>query len=154
MATSTDRQTYRELVAQVAAKAKGILPQETNGRIESACKLVLQGDVEPQENGTVTVYSATDATRRYVLQGTSCTCADYERGQAPGGWCQHRIAAGLHKRVHELLAALLAPAPEAPAAPLPEAPASANCHIMIEARQVQLTLRDTNETRLLERLTA
>jgi hypothetical protein len=38
--------------------------------------------------------------------------------------------------------------------PLPEAPASANCHITIEGRQVQLTLRDTDETRLLQRLTA
>ena len=33
--------------------------------------------------------------------------------------------------------------------PLPEAPASANCHVMIAGRQVQVTLRDTDETRLL-----
>jgi hypothetical protein len=37
---------------------------------------------------------------------------------------------------------------------LPEAPASANCHITIEGRQVQLTLRDVDETCLLARLTA
>ena len=36
---------------------------------------------------------------------------------------------------------------------LPEAPASANCHVMIAGRQVQVTLRDTDETRLLVRLT-
>ena len=36
--------------------------------------------------------------------------------------------------------------------PLPEAPASVNCHIMMEGRQVQVTLRDTDETRLLTRL--
>jgi hypothetical protein len=35
---------------------------------------------------------------------------------------------------------------------LPEAPASVNCHILIEGRPVQLTLRDTDEHRLLERL--
>jgi len=35
---------------------------------------------------------------------------------------------------------------------LPEAPASVNCHIMLEGRQVQVTLRDTDETRLLARL--
>jgi hypothetical protein len=40
-----------------------------------------------------------------------------------------------------------------PPPPLPEAPASVNCHITIEGRQVQLTLRDRDETRLLERLT-
>ena len=38
--------------------------------------------------------------------------------------------------------------------PLPEAPASVNCHITIAGRQVQLTLRDTDEGRLLERLAA
>jgi hypothetical protein len=37
---------------------------------------------------------------------------------------------------------------------LPEAPASANCHVTIAGRQVQVTLRDTDETRLLDRLTA
>jgi hypothetical protein len=41
---------------------------------------------------------------------------------------------------------------EAPA--LPEAPASVNCHILMEGRQVQVTLRDTDETRLLTRLGA
>jgi hypothetical protein len=35
---------------------------------------------------------------------------------------------------------------------LPEAPASANCHILMEGRQVHVTLRDTDETRLLTRL--
>src|SRR5262245_24202524 len=37
---------------------------------------------------------------------------------------------------------------------LPEAPASVNCHILLEGRQIQLTLRDTDETRLLQRLAA
>jgi hypothetical protein len=37
---------------------------------------------------------------------------------------------------------------------LGEAPASVNCHITVAGRQVQLTLRDTSETRLLERLEA
>src|SRR5215471_9262789 len=101
MTTATDRTHYRELVAEVAAKAK--LPPAVNGRVEKAVKLVLAGDVEPQADGTITVYSATDPTRRYILQGTSCTCTDYERGQAPEGWCQHRIAAGIQKQVQELL---------------------------------------------------
>jgi hypothetical protein len=109
MTTSTARQTFRETVARVAAKAKEKLPTQVNGRIEKAVALVLQGDVEPQADGTITVYSATDATRRYVLQGTSCTCADYERGQAPEGWCAHRIAAGIAKRVGELLPPALRP---------------------------------------------
>jgi hypothetical protein len=36
--------------------------------------------------------------------------------------------------------------------PLPEAPASVNCQMTIGGRQVQLTLRDTDEARLLARL--
>ena len=43
-------------------------------------------------------------------------------------------------------------APAAP--PLPEAPASVNVHLTIHGRQVQLTLRDTGEGRLLVRLDA
>jgi len=153
---TTTRTQYREVIHQVAEKARAILPAGVNGRIEKAVKMVLAGDVEaPAADGSITVYSASDATRRYVLQGTSCTCSDYERGQAPQGWCAHRIAAGIHKRVGELL-----PAPEPvempAAAPmvLPEAPASVNCHLMIEGRQVQITLRDTDEQRLLARLAA
>jgi hypothetical protein len=37
---------------------------------------------------------------------------------------------------------------------LPEAPASVNCHITLAGRQVQVTLRDTDEGRLLHRLEA
>jgi len=74
----------------------------------------------------------------------------------------NRIAAGISKRVQELLPPAPEPEPEPAAtvaaivapASLPEAPASVNCHIMLEGRQVQVTLRDTDETRLLERLTA
>jgi len=40
-----------------------------------------------------------------------------------------------------------------PATPaLPEAPASANCYVTLAGRQVQLTLRDYDEQRLLQRL--
>jgi hypothetical protein len=147
-----DRQAFRALVADVAARAKAILPQAVNGRVEKAVALVLQGDVEPQADGTITVYSATDATRRYVLQGTSCTCADYERGQAPEGWCCHRIAAGIAKRVGELLPPAASPDYQEKSTPLPEAPASVNVHLVIAGKQVQLTLRDHDEVRLLARL--
>lgn len=149
MTTSTARQTFRETVARVAAKAKERLPAAVNGRVGKAVALVLQGDVEPQADGTITVYSATDATRRYVLQGTTCTCADFERGQAPEGWCCHRIAAGIQKRVAELLPAAPAEAPVAAPVQHHEAPASANVRVTIAGREVQITLCDTDETRLL-----
>jgi len=151
-----DREAFRQAVADVAAKAKEKLPQAVNGRIEKAIALVLAGDVLPAEDGTISVASFSDPLRVYRLEGHACTCQDFLHGKAPEGWCCHRIAAGIDKRVREMLAALPAPASEAssqvPA--LPEAPASANMHVMIAGRQVQVTLRDTDEMRLMVRVEA
>ncbi len=151
MATSTDRQQFRAVVAEVAERAKAILPTQVNGRIEAACKLVLSHDVTPQEDGSIHVGSSTDPAKVYRLVGTTCECQDFQHGKAPQGWCQHRIAAGIQKRVTELLPHEPAPAPPPTHT---EAPASVNCHLTIAGRQVQLTLRDTDETRLLARLTS
>ena len=86
-----DRQTFPTLVADVAAKAKATLPQ--------AVKLVLQGDVEPQSDGSIQVGTSSDPTRYYRLTGTACTCTDFVQGKSPEGWCKHRIAAGIATRV-------------------------------------------------------
>jgi hypothetical protein len=145
---SPDRQAFRELLATLAAKTKTKIPA-LNGRVEKAVKLALAGDVELHDNGSATVYSSSDPTRRYeIIEGT-CTCRDWE--QAPEHLCQHRLSAGLVRRTHELLPTLAA-AP--PAAALPEAPASVNVRLQIDGRECQLTLRDIDETRLLQRLTA
>ena len=53
MSTSTARQSFRETVALVAARAKERLPEAVNGRVESAARLVLLHDVEPQEDGSM-----------------------------------------------------------------------------------------------------
>jgi hypothetical protein len=184
MNTSTAHTHYREVVAQVDAKAREKLPQAVNGRIESAVKLVLAHDVHFCDDGTIEVGSASDPLKTYTLAGQACDCQDFACGRALGGWCQHRIAAGIAKRVGELLPPAPAPIPAPPpvepwpdndpepepeatvpatVAPvespavlttLPEAPASVNCHLTIAGRQVQLTLRDTDESRLLARLEA
>jgi hypothetical protein len=79
---------------------------------------------------------------------------------------KHRLAYALYKRAsalgrQRLEAQLDGPQQaqpgaraqaEAPAAALPEAPASANCYIDIAGRKVQVTLRDSDESRLLARL--
>jgi hypothetical protein len=44
--------------------------------------------------------------------------------------------------------------PGNPQGPLPEAPASVNVHLTVSGRQIQLTLRDSDEHRLLARLDA
>src|SRR5262252_3348121 len=93
-----ERTTYR---ADVAARAKQVLPAAVNGRVEKATKLVLQHDVRFLEDGTIEVGSSSDPMKVYRLQGTACTCQDFTSGKAPEGWCQHRIAAGIHKRVEQ-----------------------------------------------------
>jgi hypothetical protein len=156
--TSIDRTHYRQLVADVAARAKEKLPLSVNGRIEAAAKLVTLGDVEPLADGTIRV-NGSDSTRWYHLVGLTCTCKDFTDGQAPVDeasgqrWCKHRIAAGIDRRVREVLAAEASRTPP-PAAPLPEAPASVNVRLTIAGRDCQLTLRDSDEVRLLARLAA
>src|SRR5215831_15294070 len=63
--TVTPRTHYREVVAAVAAKAKEKLPQTVNGRVESAVKLVLSGDVLFAEDGSVEVGSTSDPMKTY-----------------------------------------------------------------------------------------
>ena len=146
MAPSPDRQTFREVLAGLAAKTLTRIPA-LNGRVEKACKRVLGGDVELHPDGTAVVNSLTDPTRAYQVTGTPglCQCKDYDH--APEHLCCHRLAVGFQRKVQELL-----PAPLPPAAPLGEAPASVNVRIPLHGREVQVTLRDTDELRLLARL--
>ena len=151
-ATHTARTTFRSVVADVAARAKDKLPAAVNGRVESAVKLVLQHDVYFLDDGTIEVGSSSDPMKTYRLEGTSCTCQDFQHGQAPEGWCQHRIAAGIAKRVEQVLAQQAQEPREDPRSALPEAPASCNVYVMIGGHKVQVTLRDTDERRMLGRL--
>ena len=144
--TPTSRQAFRQAVTQVADKARATLP-ECGGRIDKAVQLVLQGDVELLPDGHARVASQCQGTTMYRLVNGTCECRDYP--QAPSGWCKHRIAAGIQRRA---LQAMLPVQPTQPA--FPEAPASVNCHVTIGGRQVQVTLRDSDEARLLTRLTA
>jgi len=50
------RQAWREAVAEIAEKAKATMPQ-CNGRVDSAVKIVLAGDVELLADGKAKVAS-------------------------------------------------------------------------------------------------
>jgi len=168
--THAARATYRAIVADVAARAKAILPESINGRLEGAVKLVLAHDVTPQEDGSIVVGSCSNPLKTYRLMGTTCECKDFTDGKAPEGWCRHRLAAGIAKRVEQVLAQQCPPTapitadsaviPDAPIAnilestTLPEAPASVNFRCMVGAYEMQFTLRDADEGRLLARLQA
>src|SRR5712691_5772061 len=133
--TST-RQAWRAAVAAIAVKAKQTLP-DCAGRVESAVKIVLAGDVELLADGKAQVASQSNGTTQYFVVNGTCECKDFPK--APSGWCKHRIAAGMQKRAVALMQrtrtagtngqveapAAPAPAPaEPPTPPLPEAPVS------------------------------
>ena len=152
------RVTFREAVLQVADKAKAVLPANAS-RIDKAIALTLNGHVEIV-NGHARVASQLDGKTTYHQVNGTCTCQDYTQAKAPNGFCKHRLAHGLYRRAMELVhvqepvvAAQPAPA-ETTQVPVQhtEAPASVNFHTTLAGRQIQITLRDTDETRLLVRL--
>jgi hypothetical protein len=164
------RTAWREVVAEIAEKAKATLPQ-CNGRVDKAVAIVLNHDVELLEDGKAKVASQSNGQVVYHVVNGECSCKDFPK--APSGWCKHRIAAGMQKRAQALVQRQLggatngqaeppsqpqpAPqdtAPAVPNAPLPEAPASCNVYVTLAGRKVQVTLRDSDEQRMLARLDA
>src|SRR5215475_14120314 len=86
------RKAWREAVAAIADKAKAKLP-ECNGRVDSAVKLVLAGDVELMVDGTARVASQSNGTTQYHVVNGHCDCRDYEK--APHNYCKHRVSAAI-----------------------------------------------------------
>jgi hypothetical protein len=158
---TTTRQAWRAAVAEIAEKAHEKLP-ECSGRVDSAVKIVLAGDVALQADGTAKVASQSNGSMQYYIVNGHCDCKDFPK--APHSLCKHRLSAAIARRAQELVKAKASngqvdapPAPaqaDVPTAPLPEAPASVNVHLELAGRQVQLTLRDSDEGRLLARLEA
>ena len=154
------REEWAAAVHTVASKAKEVLP-ESHTRVDKATKIVLADGVELVDGNKAKITSQGKEGMVYHIANGMCDCEDYEY-RAPSGWCKHRLAKALYLRAARMIedttaamAAIPATPVEPPAAlPLPEAPASANVHIMIGGRQVQVTLRDVNETQLLGRLNA
>ena len=158
-------QVFRQAVEEMAARARQVVP-EANGRIEKAVQLVLAGDVELLPDGGARVASQSNGTTRYYVVNGECQCRDFAK--APKGLCKHRLAYGILKRTMALaqercqarhqLPQQGGPQPEPPTAAqamaLPEAPASVNVRLTLHGREVQVTLRDSDEQRLLKRLAA
>src|SRR5215468_4392909 len=93
------RTAWRDAVAEIAEKAKATLP-ECNGRVDSAVKIVLAGDVDLLADGTAKVASQSNGQTVYHVVNGECTCQDSP--PAPSGWCKPRIAAGLALRERAL----------------------------------------------------
>src|SRR5262245_22874253 len=89
------RAAWREAVSAVAADARAALPA-CQGRIESAVKIVLAGDVEVLADGTARVASQSSGQTVYHLVNRTCDCRDYDK--APESWCKHRLAHAIQRR--------------------------------------------------------
>jgi hypothetical protein len=153
---TTDRSRFRQVLAELAEKAKVKLP-ESAGRIDKAVALVLAGDVEGQhEDGSWRVGSCVDPLVTHRVQGTSCSCDDSQFGRAPAGYCKHALACMLTIRVQEVLASEAPAVPPLgdPRSPLPEAPASVNVRVLVQGHEVQFTLRGEHEGAVFTRLQA
>src|SRR5499426_3213885 len=98
------RQAWRQAVAEIADKAKAKLP-ECAGRVDSAVKLVLAGDVELLPDGTAKVASQSNGTTAYHIVNGECSCKDYPK--APHQFCNHRLGTAIVRRAQELTKARL-----------------------------------------------
>lgn len=151
-------------VQTVAERAKMALGEASHSRIAKAVEIVLAGGVHLNDDGhSAVVASQSEPLKGYAVNG-ACPCPDFCK--APAQLCKHRIAAHMQRRALEL-AQPPSEAPEPPAYTpqevalvaqealmLPEAPASVNTFIEVRGHRVQITLRDTDEARLLARLEA
>jgi hypothetical protein len=94
------RKAWREAVAEIAEKAKAKLP-ECSGRVDSAVKIVLAGDVTLQADGTAQVASQSNGSTAYHVVNGHCDCKDFAK--APHNLCKHRLSAAIVRRAHELV---------------------------------------------------
>ena len=93
------RKAWHAAVAEVAEKAKAALP-ECNGRLESAVKIVLAGDVELMPDGKAKIASQSNGTTQYFVVNGTCECPDFKK--APHGFCKHRLSLAIYKRAYAL----------------------------------------------------
>jgi hypothetical protein len=162
MTTST--LTFTAALREAETLARDTFPERSE-RITQAVQLVKDGRVFQTSSGAWEVDSTTTAGLRHAVNG-SCDCADAHYRGAP---CKHQLSVMLARKVVRLMhpAPPQAPAraPEVPAqhaahrlqaaaGALPEAPASVNVRFQVAGREVQLTLRDHDESALLARLEA
>ncbi len=155
MVAQAERKAYRAIIATVAERAKTALPQ-SNGRVDKAVQIVLNGDVEPIADGQFNVASQSDATMTYRIVSGTCSCPDAQH-RAPDGACKHIISTWLYRKaqVHQSTSTGQGNSLQSVATlSLPEAPCSVNCYLDIAGRKVQVTLRGTDETQVLQRLEA
>jgi hypothetical protein len=168
--------TFAQALERAELLARQSFDAALHERLSCAVNLVRSGSVFQDDTGHWTVASTTTPDKRYSVNG-ACACEDAFY-RAPQGRCKHKLAQLLARKVAHLMQQPAEPAepvslpeemevfpdndpgelpmepPAPPPAPLPEAPASVNVRVTIAGREVQWTLRDTDEARLAIRLAA
>jgi len=161
-------EAFTDALDTALALAREKLDPTAHERLEKAYKLVSTEQVTsiPFQAGNWHVQGSADVPYLVVREPRwMCDCPDHHFRQV---MCAHIIAAQLWVRATQTSQAARPEAltEERPdlveistklsqaqaAAPLPEAPASVNVRLLIDGRDCQLTLRDTDESRLLARL--
>jgi hypothetical protein len=158
--------TFTQALEHAAMLATQALPETLHERLRDAVLLVRDGHCFQQDGGSWSVASASDPTKTYTNINGHCDCDDARFNHPHKGLCKHRLSVYLSRKTQALLTvAQTGAAPELgggcattpvnshPPQPLYEAPSSVNCHLVIDGRDCQLTLRDSDEARLLGRLT-
>lgn len=153
---TSPRALWRQAVCQAAQTLRDAYPVQVDS-IDEAEKLVLGDDLAWAADGSCLIGSQRDPSVTYTVRDQHCTCEAYRF--MPGDHCKHIFARLIHQHARDTPTREVEaphPAPDTPqpsrVVELPEAPASANCYIELEGRQVQLTLRDRDERRLIQRL--
>jgi hypothetical protein len=138
--------TFLEVLTYEVGRMQAAHPEREN-ELARAHALILHGLVVPSptdpETGQVL---SSDGHKVYHVNG-SCDCQAGEHGRD----CKHQHAWKLYQYIARKVGEQTAP--DAPQG-LGEAPASVNVRVTIAGREVQWTLRDTDEARLAERLEA
>ena len=171
-----DTLTFHQALLQAEAQARSTLTPELCERLSAAVALVKAGKVFQTSAGLWQVDSSSTQGLTYTVNGT-CACEDHHYNHPPQGLCKHRLSMFLAQRTMTLMRQPPAPVvpemvepfpdndpedvPASPTVetepvpaspPLPEAPASCNVSVTIGGHKVQVTLRDSDEHRMLDRL--
>ena len=126
-----------------------IMHPEREGELARACALIWHGMVLPSADDPATgKVLSSDGVKHYTVNGT-CSCQAGDHGKP----CKHLHAWRLYRYIEKKLDAQSTTEPATTPA-LPEAPASVNVRLQIAGRDVQWTLRDSDEAHLAARLEA
>jgi hypothetical protein len=142
--------TFLETLKREVGRMQAAHP-EREGALARAHALIMHGMVLPSADDPATgSILSSDGEKRYTVNGV-CDCQAGQHGKP----CKHMQSWRLYQYIARKVEAQATPedvSVDTKTLPLPEAPASINLKVLIGGHETQITLRDSSETRLLDRL--